>query len=73
MENKNNVIIILTIMTIGLVTTYLDGIGISIGIPITKNVMITGLSLAAIVGIILNRILNHKDFEEEKAEYEFNV
>ena len=63
-ENKNNLIIIATILMIGLGTTYLDGKGISIGIPITESVKITGLSLAAIVGIILNRILNRDMFKK---------
>lgn len=67
-NNKNNMIIIATIMIIGLGTTYLDKQGITIGIPITKSVMITGLSLAAIVGIILNRILNNKEFKNDKEE-----
>ena len=39
--------------------------GIVIGIPITKTVTITGLSLAAIVGVILNRVLNKEDFKNE--------
>ena len=64
-ENKNNLIIIATILIIGLGTTYLDGKGISIGISITESVKITGLSLAAIVGIILNRILNRDMFKNE--------
>ena len=64
-ENKNNLIIIATILIIGLGTTYLDGKGISIGIPVTEGVKITGLSLAAIVGIILNRILNNDMFKKE--------
>ena len=64
-ENKNNFIIIATILMIGLGTTYLDGKGISIGIPITESVKITGLSLAAIVGIILNRVLNRDMFKKE--------
>lgn len=67
-ENKNNIIIIATIMIIGLGTTYLGNKGITIGIPITKTVMITGLSLAAIVGIVLNRILNNKEFKNNKLE-----
>jgi uracil permease len=53
------------ILIIGLGTTYLDGKGISIGIPVTEGVKITGLSLAAIVGIILNRILNNDMFKKE--------
>lgn len=67
-ENKNNIIIIVTILIIGLGTTYLNNKGIVIGIPITKTVSITGLSLAAIVGIALNRILNNKDFKNRNEE-----
>ena len=66
-ENKNN-IIIATIMIIGLGTTYLGNKGIVIGIPITKSVMITGLSLAAIVGIVLNRILNNREFKTNELQ-----
>lgn len=66
-ENKNN-IIIATIMIIGLGTTYLGNKGITIGIPITKSVMITGLSLAAIVGIVLNRILNNREFKTNELQ-----
>lgn len=64
-ENKNNLVIIATIMIIGLGTTYLSNKGIIIGIPITKSVTITGLSLAAIVGIVLNRVVNNQDFKEK--------
>ncbi len=67
-KNKNNVIIIATIMLIGLGTTYLSNKGIVIGIPVTESVSITGLSLAAIVGIILNRILNNDDFKNQEQE-----
>ena len=67
-ENKNNIIIIATIMIIGLGTTYLGNKGITIGIPITKSVMITGLSLAAIVGIVLNRILNNREFKTNELQ-----
>ncbi|MGL5641954.1 MAG: solute carrier family 23 protein, partial [Paraclostridium sp.] len=66
--NKKNILIIATIMVIGLGTTYLGNKGIVIGIPITKTVTITGLSLAAIVGIILNRILNNDEFKSEETE-----
>ena len=64
-ESKKNIIIIATIMVIGLGTTYLSNKGIVIGIPVTKTVTITGLSLAAIVGIILNRVLNKEDFKKD--------
>jgi uracil permease len=53
------IIVIATMLIIGLGTTYLQKYtGINIGIPINENVTISGLSLAAIVGIILNLILN---------------
>lgn len=65
-KNKNNIIIIVTIMTIGLGTTYLQNKGIVIGIPVTESVTITGLSLAAIIGIMLNRVLNNKDFNDKE-------
>ena len=55
-------------MVIGLGTTYLSNKGIVIGIPVTQDVTITGLSLAAIVGIILNILLNNKDLKEDKKE-----
>ena len=57
-------------MIIGLGTTYLSNKGIVIGIPVTQDVTITGLSLAAIVGIILNVLLNNTSTdlkEDEKA------
>ncbi|WP_099188014.1 uracil-xanthine permease family protein [Tepidibacter mesophilus] len=55
---SSNLIIMGSILIIGLGTNYLQGKGISIGIPVTETVKITGLSLAAIVGIVLNRVLN---------------
>ena len=64
--NTKNIIIISTILIIGLGTSYLSTYaGIEIGIPLSKTSSLTGLSLAAIVGVILNRILNAKDFKEE--------
>ena len=67
-ENKNNIVVIATIMIVGLGTTYLSNKGIVIGIPVTQTVTITGLSLAAIIGIILNRVLNSKDFKKQETE-----
>ena len=67
-ENKNNIIIIVTILVIGLGTTYLEKQGISIGIPVTESVKITGLSLAAIIGVVLNRLLNNDQFKNEEKE-----
>ena len=64
--NTKDIIIIATILIIGLGTSYLSTYaGIEIGIPLSKTSSLTGLSLAAIVGVILNRILNAKDFKEE--------
>lgn len=65
-KSIKNLIVIIAIILIGIGTSYLSNKGISIGIPITPNVSITGLSLAAIVGLILNRILNHKEFKSSK-------
>jgi len=36
-------------------------VGLKIAIPITQNVSLSGLSLAALVGIILNSILYRKE------------
>ena len=67
-KNKKNIIIIVTIMVIGLGTTYLNNKGIVIGIPVTQNVTITGLSLAAIVGIVLNVLLNNTSTDLKEDE-----
>ncbi|MGL5331017.1 MAG: uracil-xanthine permease family protein [Peptostreptococcaceae bacterium] len=72
-ENKNNIIIIATILIIGLGTTYLGNKGISIGIPVTESVKITGLSLAAIIGIVLNRLLNNDQFKNEEKEKSIQI
>lgn len=64
--NKKNLVIISAILIVGIGTTYLSNMGINIGIPVTKDISITGLSLAAIVGIILNRIVNHQEFKKNQ-------
>lgn len=70
-DNTKNVIIIATILIIGLGTSYLSTYaGINIGIPISKTSSLTGLSLAAIVGVILNRILNKDEFKNQE---DFNL
>ncbi len=57
--NWKNIIIMGTIIVVGIGSGILESeFGISIGIPISQNVKITGLSLAAILGITLNVILN---------------
>ena len=66
-DNTKNVIIIATILIIGLGTSYLSTYaGINIGIPISSTSSLTGLSLAAIVGVVLNRILNSAEFKKEE-------
>ena len=67
-KNKKNIIIIAAIMIIGLGTTYLSNKGIVIGIPVTPDIKITGLSLAAIVGIVLNVLLNNTSTDLKEDE-----
>ena len=56
---KKNLVIIGSILLLGLGTSYVETYtGIVIGIPVTEGVQITGLSLAAIVGVALNAFLN---------------
>ncbi len=63
-----NIVIISAIIIIGLGTTNLEKYtGISIGIPVGASVKITGVSLAALVGVILNMIFNFKDKKEKIA------
>ena len=63
-----NSIVMLTIVVLGLGTTLLEKkFGVSLGIPVTETVKISGLSLAAIVGVTLNAVLNRKQIKKEKA------
>ncbi|QCX33687.1 uracil-xanthine permease [Caloramator sp. E03] len=55
--NIKNIIIMATVLILGLLPTYAK---INIGIPVTKTVSISGLSFAAIVGVIVNMILNRE-------------
>lgn len=59
--NKTNVILMAIIIFIGLSGIFLEN---PIGIKITDSVSISGLSLAALVGIILNLIISF--FEKKK-------
>lgn len=62
--NAKNVVVMATILILGLGTEFINTkFGIVIGIPVTETVKISGLSLAAIVGIILNAILNRKNLK----------
>jgi len=50
------------ILVIGLGSGIIESkFGITIGIPINETVNISGLSFAAIVGVVLNLILNRKE------------
>ncbi len=54
----SNIIIMATILVLGLGHNF----GLHIAIPISGNVSLSGLSLAALVGIIVNRVFSYKDF-----------
>ena len=57
--NAKNTIIMATILVLGLGSGIVEKkFGITIGIPVTETVKISGLSFAAIVGVILNMVLN---------------
>ncbi|HSH35160.1 uracil-xanthine permease family protein [Schnuerera sp.] len=59
--NLKNMIVMGIILLLGLGSGIIESkFGITIGIPITESVKISGLSFAAIVGIILNAVLNRK-------------
>ena len=69
--NIKNVIIMATVLIIGLGTSYLSTFaGIEIGIPLSQTSSLTGLSLAAIVGVILHRVLNNSEFKDQEVEVE---
>lgn len=57
--NVKNVIVMVVVLVLGLWGSYFQNItNINIGIKINETISITGLSLAAIVGVALNAILN---------------
>lgn len=59
--NWKNILIMAAMLILGLGGDYLSSkLGFTIGIPINETVSITGMSFAAIVGIVLNTILNRK-------------
>lgn len=59
--NWKNILIMAVMLVLGLGGDFLSSkLGFTIGIPINDTVSITGMSFAAIVGIILNAILNRK-------------
>lgn len=59
--NVKNIIVMATILILGLGAGFIEKhTGLVMGIPITETIRIEGLSLAAIVGVILNTLLNRK-------------
>lgn len=65
-KEKGNFSVIIIVLAIGLTTCYVKYFtGIEIGISIASNTKLTGLSLAALIGIIVNRIINYNDFKKE--------
>lgn len=67
-KETSNFSVMIIILVIGLTTCYVKHFtGVEIGIPIASNAKLTGLSLAALVGMIVNRLINHNDFKKEVA------
>jgi uracil permease len=59
--NVSNLIVMAVMLFLGLCSTFIEKqFGFTLGIPVTDTVKITGLSFAAIVGVVLNTILNRK-------------
>jgi uracil permease len=57
--NIKNIIVMLSILILGFGGKYIEAkTGITLGVPISNNITISGLSFAAIVGVVLNKILN---------------
>lgn len=61
--NVKNTLVIATILIIGLAPAYFPTLALSLPIPGT-NVALTDLSLAAVVGILLNAVLNFNHTSE---------
>lgn len=62
--NIKNVIIMTVILIIGIGTGIIEKkFGFTLGIPVTETVKISGVSLAAITGVILNTIINRKEIK----------
>lgn len=69
--NVKNLIIMGAILFVGLIAPYInpmlnENFGFIIGLKITQTVTISGLSFAAIVGVILNLVLNGIGEKENK-------
>jgi uracil permease len=60
--NAKNIVVMATVLVLGLFSTQLESmLGFTVGIPINETIKISGLSFAALVGIILNTVLNFKN------------
>lgn len=60
--NWKNLVVMATILLLGFGGSYISSAsGITLGIPITESVTISGLSFAAIVGVLLNLVLNRNE------------
>lgn len=65
-KENGNISVMIIILVVGLTTCYIKHFtGIEIGIPIATNAKLTGLSLAALIGIIINRLINNDSFKKE--------
>ncbi|WP_138207788.1 uracil-xanthine permease family protein [Haloimpatiens lingqiaonensis] len=57
--NVKNIVIMVVILVLGFGSGIIEKrFGITLGIPVTETVKISGLSFAAIVGVVLNAMLN---------------
>ncbi len=57
--NWKNILVMGTILVLGFGSQYIQAwTGITLAIPVTETVSISGLSFAAIVGVLLNAVLN---------------
>lgn len=63
--NWKNIIVMTTMLVLGLGSGIIEKkFGITIGIPVTETVKISGLSFAGIVGVLLNAVLNRDSIKE---------
>jgi uracil permease len=59
--NAANITVMAAILFLGLSSTFIEKqFGFTLGIPLTNSIKLTGLSFAAIIGVILNTVLNRK-------------
>lgn len=69
--NWKNILVIVVILFVGLIAPYINDyllseFGFKIAIKVTNDVCIEGLSLAAIVGVLFNMLLNGVNINKEK-------